>query len=228
MKSWYIKVTEENVDILAKWKGVSRGYLYLNLIGKPGGYVRYDQFHSSLLPFGREITTEQFLEMYPQFKENNNMKEKEIIGYKLVKPEYAKIAAEIGKGQSCRFPFTSCEEVMDNRYLSLGGWMKTIRNLKEAGVLDLWFEPVFKQEETIFEFSPTFKVKVKDKQVFYKDEEITLYVKNLIDKFQSSYMGSNIGLRAFAIEEVIFKVTGCVGEPTKLSQWRELYNLIKD
>lgn len=65
-----------------------------------------------------------------------NMKEKEILGYKLIKPEYENAAKELTKG--CRCDFTEnfipeCDAVKD--------WEK-------AGVLALWFEPVFFEEET--------------------------------------------------------------------------------
>lgn len=68
--------------------------------------------------------------------------DKEIIGYKLTKPEYAKAAANIegyhacGEGNIIGKIFT----IADNS-LSIERW-------KNTEVLDLWFEPVYKEEFT--------------------------------------------------------------------------------
>ena len=60
--------------------------------------------------------------------------EKEIIGYKLIKPEYEGAAAKlIYNGDKIH------GLVQVNSEWNI---------LKEAGVLDLWFEPVFKEEKT--------------------------------------------------------------------------------
>ncbi len=74
------------------------------------------------------ITIDQITEL--------NMKEKEILGYKLIKPEYENAAKELTKGCKCDFTknfIPECDAVKD--------WEK-------AGVLALWFEPVFFEEET--------------------------------------------------------------------------------
>jgi hypothetical protein len=65
-----------------------------------------------------------------------NMEEREILGYKLIKPEYENAAKELTKGCKCDFTknfIPECDAVKD--------WEK-------AGVLALWFEPVFFEEET--------------------------------------------------------------------------------
>ena len=71
--------------------------------------------------------------------------EKEIIGYKLIKPEYEQAAltlAKMGSNQSWL------------RNLESQGWIFSVNSInsdtfKEAGVLDLWFEPVYKVEEQV-------------------------------------------------------------------------------
>lgn len=62
--------------------------------------------------------------------------EQEIIGYKLTKPEYKEAALKI-----CGISGFSISLEYDFKYNSV---CSTI--LKEAGVLDLWFEPVYKEE----------------------------------------------------------------------------------
>lgn len=73
-----------------------------------------------------EITFEQF--------EKYVMKEKEIIGYKLIKPEYNEAALKIVKiiAWNIREELDLCKGSIAEDYL------------EEAGVLDLWFEPVYK------------------------------------------------------------------------------------
>jgi len=70
---------------------------------------------------------------------------KEIIGYKLSKPEYFKAASEIAD-----------DTEQWNSNLQRDGWMFSNdcfnqNALKEAGVLDLWFKPVYKSEEVVIE-----------------------------------------------------------------------------
>jgi hypothetical protein len=63
------------------------------------------------------------------------MSEREIIGYKLVKP-YAIPARRILK----------CEPMYDYAGLGLITAKGDIEALQQAGVLDLWFEPVYEQK----------------------------------------------------------------------------------
>jgi hypothetical protein len=70
-----------------------------------------------------------------------NMEEKEIVGYKLIKPEYEEAAIKI-----CRFAKGGCIPFEDFLKRCKGNCYE--KELKQAGVLDLWFEPVFFEEET--------------------------------------------------------------------------------
>jgi hypothetical protein len=74
-----------------------------------------------------------------------NMKEKEIVGYKLIKPEYEQAAALITNYviyQNQSFAKYIQETSFKNDTLH-----RLETKLKNVGVLDLWFEPVFKEEE---------------------------------------------------------------------------------
>jgi len=64
---------------------------------------------------------------------------KEIIGYKLVKPEYREAVLRI-----LNAPGWSNFPMLDSVRSSL-----SIEGLKKAGVLDIWFEPCYKDEKTL-------------------------------------------------------------------------------
>ena len=63
---------------------------------------------------------------------------KEIIGYKLVKPEYERTCAKILNYRDDKISSVS---------INIGS--SAYNDLKKAGVLDLWFEPVYKEEKTL-------------------------------------------------------------------------------
>lgn len=66
-----------------------------------------------------------------------NMK---LIGYKLVKPEFAKAACMI-EGH-----YSFGESIKDGHTITLINREDAFKKLKEANVLDLWFEPVYEEE----------------------------------------------------------------------------------
>ena len=79
-------------------------------------------------------------ESLPRVSVKDFFKDKEIIGYKLVKPEYKDAAIKIAG-----FPPHFIE---DSRKIkpNTGGGTLMYQKLKKAGVLDLWFEPVYEVE----------------------------------------------------------------------------------
>jgi hypothetical protein len=132
-EKWIVKVTEENKTVLDGWKQK------INPYSDPAGlfnqYLNYKGYNDFLKSEYTEITFEQF-KKYVLKQDNMN---KEIIGYKLVKPEYKEAILQIMK--ACNW---SNYPMLDS-YESSGSILK----LKEAGVLDLWFEPVYKEEKTL-------------------------------------------------------------------------------
>lgn len=75
------------------------------------------------------------------------MRKKNIIGYKLVKPEYEESAIEIVKINCNDDSYTTWK---DNA--TKFGWSFTSDSihadkLKRAGVIDIWFEPVYEQKK---------------------------------------------------------------------------------
>ena len=91
-----------------------------------------------------------FFKLYPK----TNTMEKEIIGYKLIKPEYNDVALKIANAQKW----------LNKQYINFDIKVdcKAYTKLKEAGILDLWFEPVykpvFKADDFIFSASKIRKI----------------------------------------------------------------------
>jgi hypothetical protein len=67
---------------------------------------------------------------------------KEIFGYKLVKEKYKESVKKILNAP--KFPLESSPKLLDFKIDSEWYYL-----LKEAGVLDLWFEPVYKEDKTL-------------------------------------------------------------------------------
>jgi hypothetical protein len=84
-----------------------------------------------------EITFEQFKKYVMEL---TNIKIKEIIGYKLTKPEYESAAAKICGYSSKLYTLVNKK---GNFLPNSSDYLK----IKEAGVLDIWFEPIYKEEE---------------------------------------------------------------------------------
>ena len=80
-------------------------------------------------------------------KQQNMKKEKEIIGYKLSLLKYEKAAAIIGRGNSDLSMFNTNSIYQTSKTIYYNVWEKTINNLKDAGVLDEWFEPVYEEDK---------------------------------------------------------------------------------
>ncbi len=121
------------------------------------------------------------------------METKELIGYKLIKPEYQEAA--------CKIAGTKDLKLLDSG-ISIGARSHAKIKLEEAGVLDLWFEKVYKQEE----------FKIGDWVSFYSETNKKLHTAK-IRKLGSSYHYLSDGTEPFvhllrkATEEEIEKAT---------------------
>jgi hypothetical protein len=138
--------------------------------------------------------------------------EKKIIGYKLIRPEYKEAALHI-----CRImEFSKCAH-----------WDFTINSinsetLKKAGVLDIWFEPVYEPEkpkEKVVSMG-NFNLTVKPEGIFHKSEDITDFVRDMT----SFSIQHNFGKYKAYIKDITFKTTGCENSETTLSQWINVWN----
>lgn len=109
-----------------------------NLIGDAGNDSYYSVKNGVIgmiftpLPEGCEIFTLEELK-----KLDNKMEEKEIIGYKLINPEYEEAAKKIVDSN------ISWKDDKVN-FTKNGVWYNKFKIL---GLLDIWFEPVYKEEE---------------------------------------------------------------------------------
>jgi hypothetical protein len=72
----------------------------------------------------------------------DNMKEKQIIGYKLIKPEYEEAVKKL-----VNHPYEKLDSAKRGYDIYSDACYPGI--LKKAGVLDIWFTPVFKEEKQL-------------------------------------------------------------------------------
>lgn len=133
-KRWCIKVTNENRDILNNYriniKKFSIEPIRFNYIYPDGSG---DSF---IIPNTKEITFEEFKKYVLK---NNNMENKKIIGYKLIKPEYEEATLKIVGS-----PFLKLDSNNKGFDLYIEGCY--VKKVKDAGVLDLWFREVYEKE----------------------------------------------------------------------------------
>lgn len=158
--------------------------------------------------------------------ENIDFMEKKIIGYKLIKPEYEKAASKIIEPH-VSICFDKTTEYKIKKYISLIGFDTTIKELKNAGVLDLWFEPVYFEEfkeETLSMGS--FSLKVTKEGIFHKSENITEFVKELYNFYTA--LPSKFTKYDCIVDEITFKKCGCESNITKGTDWFEVWNKYKE
>lgn len=135
-EKWCVKCTKENYSVLDKW--------FFNKTGKH----RIDPSHRSYWHYPeniggnstsievwydyKEITFEQFQKYVLKLKDM----EKKIMGYKLK--------------DSCLQYFDAVDTIVgefgNREQITIEGYPVVIKRLEEAGVLDLWFEPIYEQE----------------------------------------------------------------------------------
>lgn len=163
----------------------------------------------------KEITFEQFL----KYVLKQETMEKEIIGYKLVKPEY--------KGAYEKITNTANLDRIEDSLGKLNWVDKAIKDLKEADVLELWFKPNYKEEKTIVKMYSSnkgeFEIEVVGKKAYYRPENKELtreFIKNILNYFNNKLVDLE-----YSIEVDTLKV-GCM-EGTKKSDWQKVYDLIK-
>ena len=121
---------------------------------------------------------EDLIRLYKKQNNIEDMENKQIIGYKLVKPEYERAASEIvGNEVHCNFRYS---KEYKNYIIPTTNFEKTIKILKEAGVLDLWFEPVMAETKRILTLSNGKSVKITKEGVEAEGKLIKIkYIENL-------------------------------------------------
>lgn len=229
-EKWFVERNEDNHIILNSWLNkhplrnsgsytYNSGFIYSEPINKYGHNLASTDGYTLLShDVFTEITFDQFCKYV--LKKENNMKEKEIIGYKLIKPEYYKVAQEIGGF------FWNNDKTIRIKITPNG-----IEKLRKSGVLDLWFEPVYEPEkpiEVIVDMG-SFQLKVTKEGIFHNAEDITSYVVD-INMFWKNVMregnmkfGKNYDC-LIPSNNIIIEKSGCEKNQTTLTKWINVYN----
>lgn len=232
-KYWIVKCTKENKDIfndvVIKYidnnytKEGEEGIGTLNTIdwyiGHDGSaqvtYMNGINWFKDITKFKNnpvELTLEQFIKL-------TKMEDKKIIGYKLKKEfeNYRQVAKTICGVND----FLNSSVDFDINSLSYD-------NIKKAGVLDIWFEPVYEPEkpkEENVSMNGQFSLRVTKDGIFHGNENITEYVANVVD-FANS-IPTKFDKYDFHYSEMKLSKTGCESKETKLSDWINVWKKYK-
>ena len=135
-EKWCVKCTKESYSVLDKWFFQKTGKHRLD--ANKCSYWHYPENSdgnstSSEIWYGyKEITFEQFQKYVLKLKDV----EKKIMGYKLK--------------DNCLQYFDAVDTIAgefgNREQITIEGYPVVIKRLEEAGVLDLWFEPIYEQE----------------------------------------------------------------------------------
>lgn len=137
----------------------------------------------------RKATKKELIVHFTKSKEKTM--EKKIIGYRLIKPEYTEAALKI-EGN-----FWISHGIRTGQIL-YSGRKESVEKLKNAGVLDLWFEPVYEEEKKEKEFllrcnfTSSFTLLVTKDGFYYRPDNKTLdpvIIQNMILNVSQQYNG---------------------------------------
>lgn len=126
---WQIRRDPSNYIVINEWMNEHHSSTH-NRYSDSYGLVNNKNQNKSIDQHLPEITFEQFkIHVLKQTK-----MEKQIIGYKLIKPEFVDAVNQIVHHRSVTEMLTWMEDRPKGTYFDL---------LKSAGVLDIWFEPIY-------------------------------------------------------------------------------------
>ena len=152
--------------------------------------------------------------------------EKEIIGYKLIKPEYRKAASMICFGDSNWIPKSDNNTICSDRN-------HIIKNLKEAKVLDIWFEPVYEEEKQIITMHSSnkgnFEIEVINGEAWYKPDNKLLpkeWIRDIINSFGEIIIPFLKGDKNPYNVTISSLNVGCYHN-CKKEDWEKVYKLLK-
>lgn len=221
---WKVLRTSENTDVLSKWANeVSNTTEHCGYGNKDHpNYIHSENIDTGNTPRSgnnkdfTEITLDQFKQYV--LKQKTETMEKEIIGYKFKN--------ELGVAiKSAALAIIQASQFVDKTY---GGKVdvqkpENIEKYRKAKVLDLWFEPVYRETEQIINIG--FDVIIKNKRAFVGSDDITEFV---IDMIYTYNQIKSFGGFTVDIKDITFKRTGCKSVKTKLSDWKKIYDLITE
>ena len=83
----------------------------------------------------------------------------------------------------------------------------------------------FKPQEQTFNMG-SFTVKVRDGKAYHNSEDITTFVRDLVNYYNHNKFVQNFAGYDAIMDEITFKKTGCQNNTTKLSDWKKVYNAL--
>jgi len=166
------------------------------------------------------ITLEQFKK---HFLKEKQMK-KQIVGYKLIKPEYEGALKNIE-------PYWNKELFEKHGYnLAIGSGI--YYKFKKAGVLDIWFEPVYEEKKQIIKMYSSnkgeFEIEIIEGKAYYRPDNRELpkeWVKRIINSYDDVLTSYFALYNPYEIKIASIKV-GCM-EGTRKEDWEKVYKLLK-
>lgn len=160
----------------------------------------------------------------------NMSKTKKIIGYKLIKPEYTPAVFLITGIYSGWEGFKNNWFTKNHAVCECEDYDKYVVALEKAGVLDLWFEPIYEPIAKIFKMTASngnFELEVSEKGIYYRPDSRFLNYSNLL------YMTAFEDFKVNTIDSSTHYLTkikkinvGCK-EDTLISEWKAVLDYYK-
>lgn len=126
-------------------------------------------------------------------------------------PTFAKINSEIGTDNCYKLD-------VDGNISSHNNCHKS--NLRKATQEEIQNHLVSLAKEKVVSVGGKFDVKIKDGEIYHKSDNITTFVKELINFF--SFDDDEFGGYKAIVKDIVFSKTGCQNVETKLSDWKEV------
>ncbi len=188
----------------------NRFYFHKNVTND---YLNSKEWNWSEIPKGEIISVEEFKQ------KNKNSKEKKIIGYKLSKLEYLDAACLIAK--LIIKTLNVLNELMGDLK---NDWI--INRFKEAGVLDIWFEPVYEEtKKKIIKMHSSnkgeFEIEIINGKAFYRpdNKELTKeFIEEILDWYDDSSTHSRNATHLMYCLKVEELTVGCM-KGTRKEDW---------
>lgn len=204
--SWCIRVNNEEESAIYR-------KFFISMVGHKGwdfciGYhYGFDGVDFTSYSVGELISFEEF---------KTEIMNKKIIGYVLKDEKYRDMAIKAGGTDNLR--------LLDAGYSFVKNSTLAER-YRVADVLDLWFEPVYENlpaPAQTFDMGE-FKLTIKKKGIYHKQEDITPYVEEVIQYAKRTLVGHRFAGFSFNVGDVTLTRTGCEQTESKLSRWVEAW-----